>query len=365
MPSLFLKYPNDSTGVVKLSQWPYIQQGMQRNVQRIQDYYSLYPHAVASEHFLVTLLGAIAVPMNMALELYYDSVDAKAMNLSMALRMSSSIAPGRPFKGVFYGEGSTEFLLAVDDYFDYEYVHANWRTAQAIVPLLHPKSDLSLTPAFGKAYSKETGLSVIAINITMLAVQYRAFKLEQFATNPNAPMSVYQFIGGWVLPNMLKAQTDIALFNRFSRYVNKTPEGNNLSHYRHSFHVTDYTGSIDLSFKELSRNIENGARNFKTILKTIPSFFAKDMYQALLMPDVAATVQADWLLVNTRLRAIDTLLTLSGALCATANQDALNDLIREYRPSSVNNASFSQLPIANYSEFVDAKLRLSEIAGTR
>lgn len=362
MPSLFLKYPTDSTGLVKLSQWPYIQQGMTRNIQRIQDYYNLYPIAVPSDHFLVTLLGAIAVPMNIALERYYDAVDAKAMNLSMALRMSSSIAPGKPFKGVFYGEGSTEFLLAVDDYFDYESVHSNWRTTQAITPLLHPKSDFSLSLPNGKAHSKEIGLSVLSINITMLAVQYRAFKFEQAANNPNNPLSVYQFIGGWVLPNMLKAQTDIALFNRFSRYVNQTPEGNNLSNYKHSFHITDYTSSIDLSFKELLRNIENGARSFKTILKTIPSFFSKDMYQSLLMPDVAATVQADWLLVNTRLRVIDTLITLAGARCAAVNQDVLNDLVREYRPSSVNNASFNHLPIANYSEFVDAKARLSEVA---
>lgn len=344
MISLFENYPKGSTGVVFPPQWNYIKSGINRNIEKVKTFYQLYPIAVPSQHFLVRLIESIEIPMDLTLDRYYSNVDAIALNVSMAMRMTSARAKGKCFNGIFYGEGSTEVLLAVDDYFDYQYVNDNWESVSAITTLMHPKSDMDLILPFGKSYSNEHGLSVIMINIPMLMVQYRAFRNKQPMSLSGAPKSIYQFIGGYVIPNMLESQTEIALFNRIYKAANDNNDGNNETAFKHSFNLPYFNPQLDLAIKHILGNIKVGLKIFPTILKTLPSFKNNNLYQSLLMPDVIATTQVDWLLMITRMKVIDFLIKTTGYEARLKNQAILNQIQRSYHINNVSSMINQMLP---------------------
>ena len=342
MISLFTHYQAGQQALVHATNWPYVRAGIHRNLQRVLTYNRIYPTAVESAHFLIRLLESIGISMNLPTNTYYDAVDHEALGIAMTLGMTSQKSKGKIFEGIFYGHGSHEILLAVDDYFSATDVTDYWQNAEAIKPILHPKSDMAMLIPNGKVYSEEKGLSVIAINITMLAVQYRAFCMGQVSGDParNLP----QFIAAYVLPNMLKAHLEIALFNRIYRAAYGYSDSANLVNRHHPFIQAHYENQLDQAIRRTLDNVEAGVKYFPTILKTLPSFFNKDMYASLILPDVHATMQVDWCLVVARMKVVDFLLKASGYQADIKNQEEINYLLRAYRINNVSSMMEQQLP---------------------
>jgi hypothetical protein len=215
MHNLFNLMPNIEHGILRLPEWAYVRTELRRNLDRVIAYYRKHPTAVHSAHFLVRLLQSITVPKSLNLERYYYNVDAGALNLSMALKMTSSIYRGQLFDGVFYSD-CKEILIAHSEPFDFHQAHRNWETLCPIEVLRHPLSDLGLGLPDGDKIGSDYGIAVISINIPMLAVQYRAFRInEEYLTgNSDSQRSVMQFIRMYVIPNMLPSHLDHCLFNR-------------------------------------------------------------------------------------------------------------------------------------------------------
>jgi hypothetical protein len=343
------------TGIVKPPEWPFIQRGMQKNIEKVIAFYKLHNRGVKSDHLLVRLLQSIAIPQSLNIERYFDRVDSVALNVSMALKMTSSIYKGTFFKGVFYGKDNPEVMLAVDDFFDFEYVHANWRDVSAVTPLLHPKSDLAIHLPNGDNYSYEHGLAVIKINVTMLAVQYRAFCNSELNKTSEDKKSIMEFIGGYVLPNMLKQQTDICLFNRLYNRFYDLSDDNGTSFRNHAFTLSHYDGYIDRAIDKMLINVKNSNLKFDTVLKSICSFQHENMYKTLMMPDVIQTTQVDWLLILTRLKTINFLLDTCRERLTARNQTILNQIFRSIRMNNVQNVLQETLPNSIYFE-VDSYL---------
>ena len=345
MISLFKTYPSGSSGVLLPNNWQYIKTGFQYNLEKVKTFYHIYPLLINANHFLVRLIESIEVPMSQELERYYTNVDTIALNVSMNLRMTSARYKGTTFDGIFYGKGSTELLLATDDYFDYNYVNENWDRVSAIKVLLHPKSDMDMSIPVGKSYTQERGLSVIEINVPKLMVQYRAFVNAQSNNLSGVDKSIYQFIGGYVLPNMLDSHNEIALFNRIYKAAFGTlNDGTNESVFRHSFVMPNYVPFLDIAIKNILGNINVGLKTFPNVLKTLPSFHSVNMYKDLIMPDIVATTQVDWLLVASRMKVVDFLLKVTGQKAAATNQGILNQIIRCYHSNNVSNMLSEMLP---------------------
>ena len=341
MISLFDYYPEESTGVVFPPNWNFIKSGFLNNIEKVKEYYKCYPIVLNSSHFLVRLLESIAVPMDVSLVNYYNSVDAKTTRIAMTFGLTSPTSKGTVFEGVFYGKGSTELIVVDDAYFDIQKADLSWENVSAITPLLHPKSDLALALPDGVCYSKETGLAIFSINIPLLAIQYRAFLNAQ---DPDNPKPITTFIACYVLPNMLSKQTEIALFNRFYNLVFDLNDGRNESRHKHSFVLPNYTSYLDVALPSVQASIAVGVKRFEIILKTIPAFDTTNMYQGLVMPDIAPTVQVDWLLTIARLKVINLLLTLAGNQAYAKNSLCIIQVIRSFHTNSVSNMITSMLP---------------------
>lgn len=303
MHSFFNFHDSIVHGAVKLGEWDWVQQGLQRNIASVIEYYRQAPMAVKSNHLLVRLLGSIAVPKSQNLERYYDNVDAVALNLSMALKMTSPIYPGQLFQGVFYGPGTAEILLAHNSDFDFQAAHDNWQNLTAVKVLRTPRSDWGLNLPDGQASGSETGLAVVAVNITMLAIQYRAFRLaqqEQHQLDEDSQKSLMQFVHMYVLPNMLWSQTDQVLFNQLNRLSEGKPLG--VSHQRHPLYVpTHYGERTAVLLAKLLLLLRGQYRTFTGVLQAIPAISEEHMLQAMRLPAVVQTRQVSWALTVARL----------------------------------------------------------------
>jgi hypothetical protein len=330
MHSFFNFHDSISHGVVKLGDWDWVQQGLQRNIASVIEYYRHAPMAVKSDHFLVRLLGSIAVPKSQNLERYYDNVDAVSLNLSMALKMTSPIHPGQLFRGVFYGPGTAEVLVAHNSSFDFEAAHDNWQNLTAVKVLRTPRSDFGLNLPNGEASGSETGLAVVAVNLPMLAIQYRAFRLAQQQARQHdgdSQQSLMQFVHMYVLPNMLWSQTDQVLFNRLDRLSQGQALG--VSHRRHPLAIPSHYGERTTALLgKLLELLQGQYRTFTGLLQAIPAITEPSMLQAMALPAVVQTRQVVWALTIARLPMLGFMFRESrgGAMLRSGRE--VNDIAR-------------------------------------
>lgn len=291
--------------------WPYVENGLKRNLEQVKNYYYVKPFAVKSNHILIRLLNNLGVPFNYNLERFADIVDAKAFHLAMGLKMSSPIYRGNIFRDIFYGGDIDEVIVAIDDYFDVYEAQKNWKTLSAVKVIYHPKSDLNLLLPNGKYIGNESGTAVIGLNIALLAVQFRSFLFEELKVLQagESPKSVAQFIHMYVLPNMLDSHLDIALFNRAYNLLNNQPMG--LSYKKHVFHITDYSSRVDDIYSNIIAYYKGSDRKYFAILQGFPVPSAGDFAKALILPDNAPTKQSIWTNVVARLTALDFLVKIA------------------------------------------------------
>jgi hypothetical protein len=349
MYNLFNLMAPAGQGVHKDPAWLYVRDGLKRSLGTVISYYRKHPMAVQSSHFLVRLLHSITVPQSMNLERYYDNVDAMALNMSMALKMTSPIYRGHLFDGVFYGQDCPEVLIAHTDAFDPFEAHRNWQNLCPVKVLRHPKSDLGMNLPDGTHSGSETGLAVIAINIPMLAIQYRAFRLneEMLADiNPESQRSIMQFIHMYVLPNMLFSHLDIALFNRMENHRKGAPLGETTK--QHPFYLTDFTDKVDRVQEGILHNLQRAGKDFTGILRSVPLVTKDTLERAMALPDVAPTRQVLWGLVLARLPILTFLFSVLEDGPGMRSRTEVNRVLRAIQQWKTDQLLRTMLPVEEY-----------------
>ena len=349
MYNLFNLMSPAAQGIMRDPGWTYIRDGLKRNLGTVISFYRKNPMAVQSSHFLVRLLHSIGVPQSQNLERYYDNVDALALNMSMALKMTSSHSKGQLFNGVFYGQDNPEILIAHTDTFNIHEAHRNWQNLCPVKVLRHAKSDLGLNLPNGYHSGSESGLAVIAINIPMLAIQYRAFRLNEMMlteSNPESQRSVMQFIHMYVIPNMLFSHLDVALFNRLENHRKGAPLGETTK--EHSFFLTDWSDKVDRAQIDILHTLQKAGKDFTGVLRTVPLVTKETLELALSLPDVAPTRQVLWGLVVARLPILTFLFSIMDDGARKRSGTEVNRILRAVQQWKANNLMRSMLPIDEY-----------------
>jgi hypothetical protein len=338
MHGLFNLLPGVNLPTMYAANWHYAKEGLKHNLKKVVEFYHTHSMAVESEHFLIRLLQSISTPKALSLDRYYAIVDALSLNLGMALKMTSSISKGHVFSGVFYGPGCTEVLIAENAEFDPVDATRNWEHVQAIRVLRHPRSDLMLNLPDGKKTGSEEGIAVIAINIPMLAVQYRAFRLQEdaYTARTGEPgRTIQQFVHMHVLPNMLYTHLDYVILNRIWNLLHGAPMGEGKPH---SFYITDFNQKLNAVHTTILTNLQAVGQDFTGVLRSIPTVTQDNLDEALAIPEMAPTRQVEWALALSRFPALDVMVDLTeGGNQGGANirnQQQLNILmqaVRQYR----------------------------------
>lgn len=334
-------------GVTKYGNWDYIREGLKRNLVKVQEHYATRVYAVKSQHYLIRLLQTINIPLSLPLDRYYDNVDTKANNLSMVMKMTSSIFRGYLFDGVFFGENSKEIILNDTSYFNLVQAGKDWKKIKAVKVVWSKRSDLDLLLPNGKKTGFEDSVSVISVNIPLLAVQYRAFMLDQMR-KVEGRLSISHFIHMYVLPNMLDSLLDICLFNRFNNLLKGAPVGK--SYYRHQFTLIDYSEFVDKAYYQAIKNLELRTMEYKHVLNAIPAVTKNDMEEVMVLPQSAPTKQVVWAELLARLEVVDSMSLLLGEKGIRANRAEINYFLRFFKQIKNDNSLLSYLPQDIYSD---------------
>jgi hypothetical protein len=327
MYSLFADNPAYSAGGI--SHWPefnLIRRIYIKELQVLQNYYHNRVYSVKSNHLLVNLLNILSVPMQYSNQRYVEVCRDRADTISRSLEITSETHYGKLHDGVFYGPGCTEILYSVDEYFDIDYVVKNWKDMISVRPLLHPKSDLKLLLPNGKKSSSEEGLATIAINIPMLALQYKCFSIEQYnnLSKTGSLLGATHFIHMYILPNMIGPQLDITIMNRLVNLFYGIPMGE--GYLRHVFRISDYSQRIDSILTKVLYRLSTDRMSFQLMLENIPTIFNNNMSVALQMPNYQPTRQVWWSLILSRLMYMKLLIDIGIVRSDNSNLNSIHNL---------------------------------------
>ena len=346
MIEIFQNKREISVGVNKPPQWNYISTGIKENINNLETYYKNNVRPVRNDHFLIKLLQSLPVSKTLPLYKYFDMVDSICLNHSMAHKMTSCIYRGVVHRGIFYGGVIPEILIASDETFDIEEVSINWKNVSAIKPILHPKSDLKYTLPNGVEYSKEYGLAILVININMLAVQYRSFYLNELKLRPDNPNGIAYFISAYVLPNTIKENSEIALFNR--AYNKVFDIDNEDINFKHPLATANYLPYIDKALENTIELINKSDKSYRKIFSMIPSIYKDSMAEVLIVPKLFENRQLSWALLLSRLRMIKFLIKVSGEEAYAKNNYVLTQTVRSLNRFDSFNMMRQMLPLDIY-----------------
>ena len=353
MQNLFNLIPNVEQGITKFPMWDYVRDGLRRNLDTVIRFYRSHTMAVESSHLLVQILEAITVPQSLSLDRYYANVDAMSLNVSMALKLTSPVFKGKVFNGVFYGPGNTEILIGHDQSFNADEIHDDWQNACAVKVLRHSISNLGLNIPDGRTNDSEKGLVVIAINIPMLAVQYRAFRLaeEQLVSDTgDSERSIMNFIHMFVLPNMMPTHLDHVIMNRLINLYNGTRNGNAIK--RHSFYLTDFTPRVDYVHTRLLEILKGLTRDITGTLRSIPLVTDDTAEDLMYFPDFAPLRQILWAIVVARIHIFDFVYSVSKNMQGEMNVSETNRVLRILNAYGNEYSLRSSLPLEYYMQIM-------------
>lgn len=342
---LFDESPVVQQGKVIPPQFAYVKAGLLREIQKVYSYYHSRVTFVNNSHVLVRLIKSLPISMRRDPQNYVDVVNDLAPQVCNSLHITNSLGYGRAFTpGVFYGKSVTEILIMDETPFDPYQALANWRMLKPIRVLRHPFTDMSMPRAMGDYHGTERGIAVIAINVAMLAIQYRGWYREERQPDPSMPARrTHQFMSMYPITNMVGSHLDIAIFNRLvGHYLGEEVQP---YHKSHPIYLIDHTEKMDdVLLKELTI-LRRRPLTFDQILDAVPAIASSDLRVVMRMPSVVPTRQVKWALTVARLPLIRFLVQLNYDTENPKNRYYLNRLKQQLHAMRVDRTLDQILPL--------------------
>lgn len=325
MFSLFTDYQRNKTPRLNYIGLNRIRGQLNENLRRTQEYWRTSGQVVHSTHVLARLVGSFSIDHSLDIERFRRQIE----DITPMLCMSHGIvAPTNntigPSKGYFYGLDDAEYLVSVDLGISTRTITADWHNCEPLRVIRHTLTDLCMQVPTGRVKDATDGFAVILIDIPALAVMYRCWLAEQ-PTN-NTKEAIPQFVAQYVLPSMLKSQTDVAVFNRMYALL----EGWYISSLRRSGPLVtplDY-GAADLILEDLLRALKNHKESFKETLRNIPVPFSGNALKLFQLPYIPISRQCQWALEVAYIPVTGFCLRLDEINGSTANLGERNYLKR-------------------------------------
>jgi hypothetical protein len=355
MQKFFNTLPGVAHGTLQSRNWEYAKSGILRNIDSAIKYYSTRDFTVKSQHLLVRILHSLGVSQSVNFDRYYDIIDYKALRIGSTFGLTSSISYGDIHEGIFFGPNSKEIIIAINESFNHYDVYRNWKTMKSVNVIAYPRSDLGLMLGNGKDNDTAGGISVITINIAMLAIQYRAFCYEQYKISLDGgnTRTASHFVHQYILPNMLYSQVDIAIFNRFSNLVLGAPMSE--SKTKHPFFLLEYDKNVDEYLSMILKYLESNPRDFENILQILPSLSKKNMQEVMVLPNYAPTKQMAVAEIASRIDVLNILTLVAPDNGTRLNQSDINFFLREFKSYSRENIFNSRNESISY--FLKQKIK--------
>lgn len=336
MFDIFDQAPYGSAVVSIPSQWEYIKRHVAANVKTYVEYYQSSSAYSPSQNVLVDILYGLGVNTSLPVEEYAQLVKSKALTLTAGLGMVNAMARGRPTKPFFYGrrfDDCDEVVIATDNSFDVQQAYDNWRSVQAVTVVSHGITSLELPAPFEAPTSADHSLVVIAVNVPMLAVQYKAFRDSQKGVEDTA--GIQSFLARFVGPNMIYSHLEQCWINRVIAKARRM-EIRDKQYARPPFTLMNIASYFDSALNQTVDNLQRLSRpSLTNFYRNVPSLFHDNALLALRVPDVVPTYNVDWVLSCSRLKHVMAPLVLLRDEAARASSDELVQIVRSLRVNQV------------------------------
>lgn len=347
---LFDRLPTGSLARKVPGTWNQIQTIHTENLTTLRKHYGSLALPCKALNPLIRLILATDVPRDLDLDTYYSLLQDDFYTQPQFLGWTTAYSPGKPVVGAFYSPDQPEWLLAVDEPFDAQWVHDNWRSARSVYPLIHPKTDLGYQYPNGKHWSSEMGMTVIAVNTAMFMVQYRAYYQEEMA-KPAAERTgtLNRFIGGTILTNMIRTGMEISWINRLMahyyqrEYVKGSPR-------RHMVNLLGIEPHLDATMEGVLKAMQASPHAFESVLANLPGLTQRS-HRTLLWPDQQSTRASQWLLHASRLPYLLFLLDLRSDVETNPDRQMLRQALAQIRRFDVVEQARKHLDDFHFFEF--------------
>lgn len=264
-----------------------------KDIDRFVEYYHSQPRYVNNSHILSRLLINLNVNLTRSNQEIVQRVSDIMIQSANPLGISTASNYGRVHSpGQFYNKGTEEIIFVHDTAFDIDLCYANWRHLQPVHVITHPFSDLSMQRLNGNYESDENGLVVIGINLPLLALQYKAWLVEN--QGRKSRQRVHHFIAMYVISNMIYTHMDLAYLNRLRKRYLREDVG--LFIRKHPFFINNSSQLIDVCIGQVISSFGKRECTWEDIVWNIELFTESSMGSFLKPPDVIPTRQITWAL---------------------------------------------------------------------
>jgi len=298
------------------------------NISRLKGHWFASGEAVDSAHVLSRLVGSFSIPLYDDVRKYFNAITDFVPNLCLGAGIvaPTNQKPTQDEPGWFYGLKGKEWLVSVDFEIDPEKALKDWRNIEALKVIRHTLTDLDMALPDGKQRNVPDGYVVIAIDVPLLAVQYYGWIKSQLSVDAGNRERVQQFIGQYVLPNLLVSQTTVAWFNRILNTWNSAPVAKEAKQTPIAI-ATNYT-SVDRVVGQIVDSIKLNRLTYTELMGLIPTATSKSLLYFLQLPYTVIHRQNQWVIEVAYIPYASLALSASASFDNVQNQQERNHVWR-------------------------------------
>lgn len=297
MYDLFRKPAHRNTGSMTYPDLPYIKRIVADILGDVKAYYKRAPKRVDSDNLFGNILVHIPRRMDLDDGRYLKFVEDTAPGVCRAMGMTNTHTRGRVHtQGVTLGEQTDEVVLFINESIDLKHFNKHWGDMEPVKYLYHTRVDMGLPIMNNTTPGK--GHGVLTVDVPLLALMYRRWRDTQNELH-DQPESIYRFIGGYVLPNMLNSYIDIAFFNRLARLsqgigIPKFPAP-------HPFYITDISQRCDRLCNWIIETQASRAEDIEQVVTRTPMLVKETLRDVMQLPKEPVTRSNEWALQIARI----------------------------------------------------------------
>lgn len=312
--------------------WINISKYLDINVERSVSYYNRFGSFVNAEHVLVRFLTGLPVSIQLDNWSYYSAIKNLVISKSTVYGMTSSQSVGYIHSGNFYGDDK-EIIIAINGEYNPDFVEKNWTKMRPVKILRHDYDDFDYQLIRGRKKNSLGGISVILVDLTLLALQYKFFRNAEILKSKITgaeQRSIMFYMAAHPLNTAMYSHIDQVVLNRYHKILDDgliTLNGYSKIH----FVVNNINSLINLMVKD---SINRLTKNSKNIFECLSSVFLNDAKNAakwIVLPETLLNRQCLWAYIYSKISTIKLGLLLGGKHTKERNSAWIPNFIRLYQ----------------------------------
>lgn len=299
-------------------QFDYIKRKTQHELRKVQAYYHGRDRAVNNANIFSRMISICVPRLNLSPIDILKRVEYEAPHYCKQFFFVNNTSPGTVFNNIFYST-SREVICSVTSNINLFTLPKTWKNEQPLRIVYSNNTDLDyylLDKRKDTDQLSQIPITVVEVDIPLMCMMYYYWSLERlqvgFSTNPNV------FVYRYLLPNTLKSNMDITIFNRFIKHFYNTTIID--KPWRLPISVYDTTRLIDTYLIWLKNMMDKKVLRVDEALFNFKAINSENMLDVLYINRPVFTRQSLWSLWFSRIKYIIFLIDLVGKRGAMKNQ---------------------------------------------